>query len=299
MSSVMIEANTGSGARAHIKAYSSFERYELADYLNSLAFYLPDVAISIERMPTAILTERLIAERCAPKADMIIGWADTAAQSEGLEKITLRCNGASDGYVRPSGFSTAIVVDPLVLDEVGVHVKCWRDLADSRLKGRVVFPDPAVSGAGFLALTTLLQFYGEDEGWDLIAAICLNVSKFPGSAWKPAELTGNGVIAGGVTVRIAATKRSIQAPSLQVVEPSDVTGVEAEVYGGLTCTRHPKVVGEIVDWILSDEALAIFDTHNKTNLQDLGEDLFMVDAAHAVSNRERWLSQFKTLADNH
>ncbi len=296
MSSVMIDAPTGTGARARLKAYSSFEPYELADYLAALAARMPDVAIAIERMPTATLTERLLAERDAPGADMVFGWADTASHTQGLGRVALGGSASGNAYIRPSGFSTAFVVDPWVLAETGAQIGNWRDLADPRLEGRVVFPDPAISGAGFLALTTILQYYGEDDGWDLLSAICANVSEFPASAWKPAELCGNGIVACGVTVKIAATRRIAEWPALRLVEPADVVGAEAEVYGALSSTRHPEIVGDVIEWILSKDARILFDAHNKTDLRKPSQGLFMIDAAGAVADRERWLALFKSLA---
>lgn len=298
MNSIIIGVGPKNEAQACIKAYSSFEPYELADYLDALAICMPDVAITIERMPTALLTERLLAERDAPKADMILGWAETASQTEGLEQVAIRQPDNNDCYVRISGFSTAMVVDPKILQQLDICIESWRDLANSKLKGRIIFPNPAVSGAGFLALTTLLQFYGEDEGWKLVSAICQNVAEFPDSAWKPAELTGNGIIATGITVKIAATKRVSQLSSLRLVEPIDVTGVEAEVYGGLSGTSKPELVGKVLDWVQSADALSLFDKHNKVNLRMPGDNFFTIDAPRAVANRDRWLEQFKIISTN-
>jgi iron(III) transport system substrate-binding protein len=297
MTSVWIETPTGSGARASLKAYSSFEPYELADYLAALAKALPDLAITVERMPTAVLIERLLYERHAPRADMILGWADTAAQIEDLQGI---CPEAALRYIRPTGFSTAFVVDPEIANRslCGADVRCWTDLADTRLKGRVAFPDPAISGAGFLALTTLIQFYGETEGWNLIEGICQNVAVLPGSAWEPAALTGAGTIGVGVTVRIAATRRVSELCQLVAVEPADVVGVEAEVYGGLTGTRHPEAVADVLGWINSAEASRLFDKHKKTNLTLPHQNLFTIDARRAVSERPRLITRFRSMFDH-
>lgn|GEM_PF-2982954 len=290
MRSETIGGRTGTGETARLKAYSSFEPYELADYRTALARVLPGVALEIERMPTATLTERLLAEADAPGADLVIGWADTAAQTGGLERI------APDGWVRPTGFSTALVADPDVLAACGAHpVATWRDLAQDPLRGRVLFPDPSISGAGFLAMSTVLQFFGDTEGWALPEAICANVRAFPGSAWTPAAQTGGGEIAVGVTVRIAAQKRRTELPRLAVIEPRDVTGAEAEVYGVLKSTRLPDAARLVIDWILSDEARALFVGYGKTILSAPAETLFMIDSARAVADRAANVARFGAL----
>lgn len=296
MSSELIGGRTGTGEVARLKAYSSFEPYELADYRTALARTLPGIAIEIERMPTATLTERLLAERDAPGADLVFGWADTAAQTEGLEGLC--ASGEADGYVRPTGFSTAFIVDPTALAACGARpVRTWRDLAQDALRGRVAFPNPAVSGAGFLAMSTLLQYHGEAEGWALIEAICANVRAFPGSAWAPAAETGSGAIAVGVTVHIAACKRRAELARLSVVEPQDVIGAEAEVYGMIRSTRNADAARRVIDWVSSEEATALFTGYRKTILSAPTHALFMIDSAKAVAGRAADLARFAAIAD--
>jgi iron(III) transport system substrate-binding protein len=295
MTSEIIEGVTGSGALARLKAYSSFEPYELADYRSALATVQPGIALEIERMSTAALTQRLLDEAASPQADLVLGWADTAAQTPGLEGICPG-KGAKDGYIRPTGFTTAFITDPAVITVCGAEpVTTWADLAQPQLLGRVSFPDPSISGAGFLAMSTILQRYGADKGWSLLASICANVHAFPGSAWAPAAQTGEGEIAVGVTVLIAAGKRQSEMPRLQVVEPSDVTGAEAEVYGTLKSTRAPDAAQLVLDWLASSDAEVRFRAWRKTMLSGAPDRLFMIDSAKAIAERSENLVRFRTL----
>lgn len=300
MASTIIHAPTGDGSKATLRAYSSFEPYELADYLQALAHHMPDVAIHIERMPTAALTARLAQEQHAPQVDMILGWADTASRTLDLSGVLFAPGADADGYLRITGFSTAIVVDPAVLFETGVDIASWVDLTQSALQGRIAFPDPAVSGAGFLALATILQFYGETEGWAILADIYRNAHIRPPSAWEPARLTGEGQIAAGVTVKIAASNRQRERPSLHIVEPQDAIGIESEVFAGFTTTRHPSLVTQALEWLMSEEAEGIYASYNKIILGKPDSRLFVIDAENAVKNRTRWLSQLEFIANgNH
>lgn len=294
MSYEVVGGTTGTGSAARLKAYSSFEPYELAEYRTALGHALPDVAIKIERMPTAVLTTRLLKEASAPEADLILGWADTAAQSPGLSGI---CRGGdADGFTRPTGFSTAFVVDPDLTAACGAEpVTSWRDLGQPALAGRISFADPAVSGAGFLAMSTVLQHYGNEEGWRLLQSICNNASGFPHSSWTPVAMAGEGEVAVGVSVRIAAAERVAQAPRLKLVEPTDVVGVEAEVYGVLHSTRHPKSAHRVLEWIESEEATTLFRRYRKTILSDRTGNLFMIDSARAIDDRPSNLERFGAL----
>jgi DegT/DnrJ/EryC1/StrS aminotransferase family len=92
---------------------------------------------------------------------------------------------------------------------------------------------PRRSGAGYLALTTLLQRFGERAGWELMRYIDRNVIDYPGSAWEPAARAGTGGVAVGVTVQIAATRRRHAGNAVEIALPHDAIGAEAEVYGRL------------------------------------------------------------------
>ncbi len=296
MSTTLINAPTGDGSRARIKAYSSFEPYELADYLACLARSMPDVAIEIERMPTVALTERLAREKDHPQVDLVLGWADTAARSLDFTGQVFAPGADADGWLRVTGFSTAFVTDPALLVQTGVRVESWADLTQSALYGRIAFPNPAISGAGFLALATVLQRFGEDDGWQIIEGIYRNARVTPNSAWEPARLTGEGEIAVGVTVKIAATNRQRELPRLGIVQPSDVIGIESEVYGGFRHTRHNPIVREVLEWIASDEAKTVYAGYNKILLGQPDSRLFTIDAQQAVASRERWLARLDSIA---
>lgn len=296
MSTTLINAPTGDGSRATLKAYSSFEPYELADYLACLARLLPDVAIEIERMPTVALTGRLAQERDNPQADLVLGWADTAARSLDFTEQVFAPGADADGWLRVTGFSTAFVTDPALLAQTGVRVDSWADLTQRALYGRIAFPNPAISGAGFLALATLLQRFGEEEGWHIVEGIYRNVRTTPDSAWEPARLTGEGEIAVGVTVNIAATNRQRELARLAVVQPRDVVGVESEVYGAFTHTRHNLIVREVLEWIASAEAKTVYAGYNKILLGQPDSRLFTIDAKQAVASRERWLARLDSIA---
>lgn len=296
-SAVRIEAPTGDGTGARLRALSSFEPYELTDYLGALRARCPDIAIELWRMPTATLTECLLA---GARADLIIGWADTAAKTPGIDKRVARpesldVRADADGFCRPTGFSVAFVTDPAVLARRGASAPdAWSSLAEASLAQSVIFPDPRRSGAGYLALTTLLQYFGERSGWALMREIDRNVIDYPGSAWAPAVCVGaGGGAAVGVTVKIAATRRVHENPALSIALPREAIGAEAEVYGMLRDTAQRRAAERVLAWLTSSEATPHFEHHAKLILCDSNrEALFEVDAARATRERDTVLRRF-------
>lgn len=149
MATTKIISETDGDIKVKLKAYSSFEPYELKEYLRHLSFHLPGVHIEIERMSTTDLTKRLTREKDNPEIDMILGWADTASKEINLEGQLFAPNADADGYLRLTGFSTAFVADASFLAANLITVGSWNDLTNPALVRRLAFPNPAISGAGF------------------------------------------------------------------------------------------------------------------------------------------------------
>ncbi|AOZ52050.1 ABC transporter substrate-binding protein [Chromobacterium vaccinii] len=294
---VRIEAATGSGAGGHLVAYSSFEPYELADYLEALSRLLPDVAITVWRMPTSSLTAFLLSD---PEGDLVLGWADTAAQSPGIAaRIAPPAAGGcdADGFYRPTGFSLAFVADPALLQARGAEPPTrWSDLAAPALRQALLFPDPRRSGAGYLALTTILQYYGPEDGWRLMVEIDRNVIDYPGSAWEPAARVGQNGAALGITVRVAARRRLSDNPALIQALPQDAIGAEAEVYGVLAGSKQQALARRALDWVMSDEAADLFRHHAKLLLRgERDPALFPINPERASRERPAVLQRFDAL----
>jgi ABC-type Fe3+ transport system substrate-binding protein len=102
-------------------------------------------------------------------------------------------------------------------------------------------------------------------------------------------------VAVGVTVLIAAGQRQSQRPALMVVEPQDVIGAEAEVYGVLKGTRASEAAQMVLDWLGSPQAEARFRAWRKTILPGAADRLFAIDPARAVAERAVNLAKFKNV----
>ncbi len=72
-------------------------------------------------------------------------------------------------------------------------------------------------------------------------------------------------------------------PPLRVIEPEDVTGAEAEVYGVLKSTRNPEQARAVINWVLSEETERLSHAWRKKILCEASNRLFMIDSAKAVA----------------
>jgi iron(III) transport system substrate-binding protein len=288
-SAVELHLPTGTGSKGTLVCYSSFESYELADYLAALAIVEPDIAIKIFRMPTAHLAAALISPNSLPAADMVFGWAATAATPEILARFV------DHRYESPTGFSTAFCLDRPYLQRHALHEpRTWHDLASPELRGQLVMPDPRVSGAGFLAATTILQRYGAQQGWELLKAAFEGI-RFVGSAWEPAAAMGAGNKALGVTVRIAAVQRAAQCADVAWCEPADAVGCEPEVYAIVNSCSDMAAAERVLEWITSNLAVPHYQRHAKVvfAIADSSGNRMPIDVERAIAGRPAFMSKWE------
>lgn len=142
-----------------------------------------------------------------------------------------------------------------VLREKGAAVpRTWRDLAETRYRGLLAYPNPNTSGTGYTMLATLVQIYGEEEAFALLKRIHRNVAQYTRSGAAPGQLTARGELAIGVTFIHDAVDQVLQGFPITYNAPNDGTGFEI---GGLSLvkgTRNRENAIAFIEWALTPEA---------------------------------------------
>jgi len=84
--------------------------------------------------------------------------------------------------------------------------KTWRDLLNPVYKDKLIMPNPASSGTGFLQVASLLEMLDPDyakkpvkknKGWEFLEKLDKNMGQYIKSGSKPAKLTAAGEYAIG------------------------------------------------------------------------------------------------------
>lgn len=142
-----------------------------------------------------------------------------------------------------------------VLKEKGApEPRTWQDLANSRYRGLVAYPNPNTSGTAYTMLATIVQIYGEQGAFDLLKRIHRNVAEYTRSGAAPGQLTGRGEVAIGITFIHDAIDQVLKGFPITYGAPSDGTGYEI---GGLSLVKGaPNRANGIrfIDWALTPEA---------------------------------------------
>lgn len=230
------------------------------------------VDVRFVRGSTGELVTRVIAERGAPQADVLLGGAaslhiaikDAAASAPYLSPATTVL---AEGTYDPDGYWSGFYLTALGIGVnqerftqrfSGVPVPTtWEDLADPRFAGEIVMTDPVASSTAYLFVQLQLQRLGTEAGWSYLEALAPLVGQFPSSGGAPPQLVGTGEYALGVAfVHALARYRAQGFPVDLVVPPGTVgeIGAVSIVAGG----PNPENARRFVDFVLSAEAQQAF-----------------------------------------
>ena len=127
----------------------------------------------------------------------------------------------------------------------------FADLLESRLRGRIAFANPGVSGSSFTVLATLIQALGDE---DALGRFADNV--------RGHELSGSGevvsaVAAGemrvGVTLYETAKKRMLAGEHIAVVWPKEGTSAVPDGAAIVAGCAHGENAQAFLSFILSED----------------------------------------------
>jgi iron(III) transport system substrate-binding protein len=133
----------------------------------------------------------------------------------------------------------------------------WRDLTDPMYKGLIAMPDPNSSGTAYTIIATLVQIFGEEEAFEILAGLHQNIAQYTSSGSAPGQLAGRGEVAIAVQFMHDGVKFAAQGFPLTVYAPVEGTGYEI---GGLSLIANaPNRDAAIafIEWALTPEAQMI------------------------------------------
>lgn len=219
------------------------------------------------RLSSGAALARLRAEKTNPTFDVWFGGSGDSqwvAQAEGLAEffrpkawgdLRPQLARAVDGHYIPlytgiHGFG----VNEKILKEKNLPVpETWKELGDPRYKGLIAMPNPNTSGTGYVMMTTIVQIYGEDPGFELLKAIHRNVGQYTRSGGDPSLLAGRGEAAIGVSFANDVVERGRKGFPIRFIAPKDGTGYEIGGLNLVTGAPNRANALRLIDWTLEPE----------------------------------------------
>jgi iron(III) transport system substrate-binding protein len=172
-----------------------------------------------------------------------LGWAQNMAAMSGGKAV-----GVHVGLL-------GISYNPDVLAQKGMPVPaCWRDLANPAYKGEIQVSNPQSSGTAYTQLATLVQLFGEDEAFKLLAEIGANVNQYTKSGSAPSKAVGRGETGIAIGFMHDMVNLKKQGFPLEIVSPCEGTGYELGAVSIIKGTPHFDAAKKWVEYVITADA---------------------------------------------
>ncbi len=228
----------------------------------------PDIKVNTINMSTGPITERAIAEKANPQADVIWMVNDIALEqlkeAGVLEPYEPQNSPVVDEFRDPDGFYVnhnatlmGMAVNTQQLKERKMPIPTtWEDLIKPIYKGQISIAAPTKSGTGLSIFSTLWDAFG----WNFIDNLHQNIFAYQSSGSAAARMCGRGEIAIGLSYDTAILQQVQAGVPVEMVIGRISPNVK-EGGGLLAGAPHPKEAKIFLDWLFGAEGAKIFVPH--------------------------------------
>ncbi len=233
------------------------------------------------RLSSGAALARLRAEKVNPTFDVWFGGSGDShwvAQADGLLEffrpkawgdLRAQLTKAVDGHYIPlytglHGFG----INEKILKEKNLPVpETWKELGDPKYKGLIAMPNPNTSGTGYVMMTTMIQIYGEEQGFELMKAVHRNIAQYTRSGGDPSLLAGRGEVGIGVSFANDVVERGRKGFPIRFVAPKDGTGYEIGAISLVKGGPNRASGLRLIDWALEPENQKLGPQNGEVSIQ--------------------------------
>jgi iron(III) transport system substrate-binding protein len=228
----------------------------------------PDIKINTINLSTGPITERAIAEKANPQADVIWMVNDIALErlkeAGVLEPYEPKNSPVVEEFRDPDGFFVnhngtvmGMAVNTKLLKERNLPMPTtWEDLIKPIYKGQISIASPTKSGTGLSIFSTMWDAFG----WNFIDNFHQNIFAYQSSGSAAARMCGRGEVAIGLSYDTAILQQVQAGVPVEMVIGRISPNVK-EGGGLLAGAPHPKEAKIFLDWLFGMEGAKVLDPH--------------------------------------
>jgi iron(III) transport system substrate-binding protein len=324
-SALLLSLSYGAACAGDLTVYTALEADQLKAYKDAFEAANPGITINWVRDSTGVVTAKLLAEKAAPVADVVMGLAATSLMlldkegmlqgyaPKGLDAIpaNYRDSVSPPKWVGMDVWSSALCFNTVEADKAKLpKPTSWEDLTKPEYKGKITMPNPASSGTGYLMVSAWLQMMGEDKGWAFMDRLHQNIASYTHSGSKPCKQAAAGEYVIGLSFEYRANKSKKDGAPIDVVLPSDGLGWDMEASAIMATTPKVEDAKKLIDWSVTKDANELYAQNYAivaipgiakpldyvpSNIESM---LIKNDFKWAAENRDRILSEWTKRYDN-
>ncbi|MBF0350502.1 MAG: putative 2-aminoethylphosphonate ABC transporter substrate-binding protein [SAR324 cluster bacterium] len=254
--------------------YTAVEQDDLKRYSEAFNEDHPEIQVRWIQDSTGIITNRLIAEKKHPQADVVWGLSAISLMvlkeqdllqpyaPRGVEKLDKKFvdPSAEIAWTGMDAWVATICYHPETLTGKGLTPPhSWQDLADARFEGLITMPNPVSSGTGFMNVSAWLQIFGEEKGWEFMDALHRNIGWYTRSGSMPCQLVASGAIAIGVSFAYRGAQLKATGVPIELITPTEGVGWDMEASAIIRGTSKLEAAKVLMDWSVSEKANALYN----------------------------------------
>jgi iron(III) transport system substrate-binding protein len=266
----MFACGTALAQKTELLVYTAIETDQLKQYADAFNKAVPDVEIKWVRDSTGVITSKLIAEKANPQADVIWGLAATSLlvlEGDGLllpyapAGIAAIGSAYKDTKNPPAWWGMDIWGATVCFNTIEAakmnlpKPESWQDLTKPVYKGKIVMPNPASSGTGYLDVTSWLQMMGEQNGWKFMDGLHENIAQYTHSGSKPCVQAGAGEFPIGISFEYRANTIKAKGGPIDLIFPKEGLGWDMEAFAIMKNTKKLDAAKKLADWASSKAAM--------------------------------------------
>jgi iron(III) transport system substrate-binding protein len=259
--------------RTELNVYTALETDQIKAYEEAFKKANPNIDLKWTRDSTGVITAKLLAEKANPQADIVIG---TSASSlavlanegmlqpyapKGLDKISPQYRDPKNPpeWVGMDVYGAAICFNTVEAQKLGLpKPETWKDLTKPIYKGKIVMPNPASSGTGYLDVSGWIQMWGEADAWKYMDALHENIAQYTHSGSKPCRQAGAGEFPIGVSFEYRAVTTKKGGAPIDIIFPTEGLGWDLEASGIMKNTKKVEAARALMDWLATPGAMELF-----------------------------------------
>ncbi len=253
--------------------YTALEDDEYPGYLELFKKAHPDITVKVVRDSTGIVTAKLLAEKDNPQADVVWGLAATSLlvcdqagmlapfAPKDLPKVnpTLRDAANPPRWVGIKAWETGFCVNTVEAEAQSLPIPLsLADLVKPVYKGKIVMPNPASSGTGFLTVSAILQTMGEKKGWEYLDQLHQNIAQYTHSGSKPCKMAGAGEFPIGISFGYRGIIQKKKGEPVETIFPKEGSGWDVEANALIKKAAIKKSAEAFLNWALSPEVMKVY-----------------------------------------
>ena len=103
---------------------------------------------------------------------------------------------------------------------------CWKDLLKPEYKGHVQMANPNSSGTAYTTLASMVQIFGEEEGFEFMKGLHANINQYTKSGSAPIKAADVAKTPSASSSCTTPCKQAVAGFPIKVVAPCEGTGYE-------------------------------------------------------------------------